>query len=193
MRSLGPLMLGQLADAPSPAAGTDARVPEHAAAEEKRRERESIEPGVVVTLIDETVLLFRRLRGVAAEVHGRGALTAGRRHLLKDLARHGPRTVPQLARAGSVTRQHVQALVNPLVERGHLELTDNPAHKRSPLVRLTASGRGSVEEMNRREMGLWKGLELGVSAAELRTAATALRAVRYALDGEEGNRAVTDH
>jgi DNA-binding MarR family transcriptional regulator len=190
VRSLGPLTLGQLADAPSPATRTDARVRDHAAAEERTRERKAIEPGAVVALIDESVLLFRRLRGVAAEVHGRGALSAGRRYLLKDLSRHGPRTVPQLARARSVTRQHVQALVNPLVERGYLELTDNPAHKRSPLVRLTASGRGSVEEMNRRETGLWKGLEPGVSAAELRTAATALRAVRYALEREAGKRTV---
>jgi len=134
-------------------------------------------------LMDETVLLFHRLRAVAEEVHGQGEASAGRRGVLRSLARGGPQTVPQLARARPVSRQHIQSLVNALAADGLVELVANPAHKRSPLVRLTAAGARRIEAMAARERTLLGVLRIGVTQAELRSAAETLRRVRGAFAG----------
>ncbi len=139
------------------------------------------EAAIVGDLIDETVLLFRRLRSVAEALHGDGGLSGGRRDVLRELKRRGPQTVPQLARSRAVTRQHVQALVNPLEEQGHVEFIDNPAHRRSRLVGLTGSGEEYLDEMQRRESGLLSALNVGASTERVDRAVQVVRLVRKAL------------
>jgi DNA-binding MarR family transcriptional regulator len=137
-------------------------------------------PDALEEVIDETRALFHRLRAVAEQVHAQGELSGGRRGVMKDLARLGPQTVPQLARRRPVSRQHIQSLVNPLLEEGYLERIDNPAHRRSPLLRLTPRGESLVATMDRRESRLLPDLELAISERDLRRAAETLRAVRQA-------------
>lgn len=132
----------------------------------------------LLELFDETVALFHRLRAVAETVHEQGTLTAARRGVLRSLRRAGPRTVPQMARERRVSRQHVQTLVNGLLKDGLVELVDNPAHKRSRLVRLTPRGDALISQMNRREDRLLADLEVGVPPGEIRQAARTLRALR---------------
>jgi DNA-binding MarR family transcriptional regulator len=119
---------------------------------------------------------------VAEEVYGEGEMSAGRRGVLRDLARHGPQSVPQLARRRPVSRQLIQSLVNPLARDGWVELVPNPAHRRSPLVRLTAAGESRVAEMALREGELLARLETGVSEREVARAAQVLRAVRASFE-----------
>jgi len=57
---------------------------------------------------------------------------------LKTLS--GPQTVPAMERARLVTRQHIQTILNELLERKLVETQDNPAHKSSPLIMLSAEG-----------------------------------------------------
>lgn len=132
----------------------------------------------LLRLFDETTALFHRLRAVAAEVHGEGKLSAGRRGILRSLEREGPQTVPQLARARPVSRQHIQTLVNPLIAEGLVAGEENPAHRRSPLLVLTAKGRRHVEAMTRAEAELLKGAETGVPLEEIQQAAATLGAMR---------------
>jgi DNA-binding MarR family transcriptional regulator len=139
-------------------------------------------------VIEETRLLFHRLKRLAEQVHGQGEATAGKRGVLRDLAHRGPRTVPQLARARPVSRQHIQVLVNGLLEEGLVERAENPAHRRSPLVRLTAKGARRVERMEEREAVLLARLRLPVSGDELETSARVLRALRRAFEGTEWKR-----
>lgn len=140
-------------------------------------------------VIDETRSLFHRLKRAAEEVHGQGKLSAGLRGLLMSLERQGPQTVPQMARARPVSRQHVQTLVNRLLEQGLVELADNPAHKRSKLVCLTRQGKATVDEMKRREASIFAEIAAELDAAELEHAAAALRQVRQAFIGESWERA----
>jgi DNA-binding MarR family transcriptional regulator len=142
------------------------------------------------TLFDETVALFHRLRAAAEQVHGQGELSAARRGVLRSLDRLGPQTVPQLARARPVSRQHIQMLVNQLAAEGHVELADNPAHQRSRLVRLTRQGKSLVEAMNHREQKLLAGLETGIPDGKLRAAATVLRAVRQQFESDRWRRLI---
>ena len=132
-------------------------------------------------VIDETTGIFHLLHAIAAQLHGGGELTAGRRGILRGLDRLGPQTVPQMARARPVSRQYIQMLVNGLEADGLVELYENPAHRRSRLVRLTAAGRETLGAMYRREAELYATLDLPVDEGELRDVAAILRRVRETL------------
>jgi DNA-binding MarR family transcriptional regulator len=138
--------------------------------------------GALSALIDEATALFHRLKVAAEQVHQQGSVSAGRRGLLRSLASGGPQSVPQLARARPVSRQLVQTLVNGLLADGYVEYAENPAHRRSHLVRLTRAGRALVAQMDRRERGILNGLDLGISRSELVSAASTLRRLRSALE-----------
>ncbi len=139
-------------------------------------------------LINETALLFHRLKIVAEQVHHQGEMSGGLRSILRSLDRIGAQTVPQMARSRSVSRQHVQMLVNNLIEEGFVELVRNPAHKRSALARLTKQGKKVVDEMNRREAGLMSKTDLAISDRKLDEAAETLRIVRALFESEQWKR-----
>jgi DNA-binding MarR family transcriptional regulator len=139
-------------------------------------------------LFTEVVGLFHRLRILADQLHGQDGMTTGLRSILFELDRSGPRTVPQMARARPVARQHIQGLVDQLRERRLVELKDNPAHRRSHLVRLTDAGRALVEGMNRRETDLLSGLQIPVRPGNLQTATEVLKAVREFLANPDVHR-----
>jgi DNA-binding MarR family transcriptional regulator len=139
-------------------------------------------------LINETVLFFHRLKIVADEVHQQGEMSGGLRGILRRLNKLGEQTVPQMARDRSVSRQNVQMLVNQLAEDGYVEFVKNPAHKRSPFVRLTAAGKKAVEAMNRREEKLFSKTGIGVSDETMREAAETLSLVRSFFESEKWKR-----
>jgi len=139
-------------------------------------------------MITETVSLFHRLRVVADQIHHRGEMTGALRSILRGLDKLGEQTVPQMARARAVSRQHVQALVNQLVVERLVEFVANPAHKRSPLARLTPLGKKTVDAMNRNEAGLLSKADLDVTDKDLRQAAETLRTVRAYFESERWRR-----
>src|SRR5262245_22520126 len=114
--------------------------------------------------------MFHRLRIVADQVHHHGEMTGALRSIMRSLDKLGEQTVPQMARACAVSRQHVQTIVSLLVEEGLVELAPNPAHKRSPLARLTPLGKKAVDAMNRDEAKLLSKANLGVPDQDLREA-----------------------
>jgi len=132
-------------------------------------------------LIEEVILTFRQLRAASAEIHGAGTPMPGQRGVLIDLARLGPQTVAEMAKARGVSRQHVQALVDGFRGRGLVELAENPAHKRSRLVGLTGKGRTLVKAMLARERAALAFLNRPIPAAQLRSATAVLRALRRRL------------
>jgi DNA-binding MarR family transcriptional regulator len=133
------------------------------------------------SLIDETRLLFHRMKVAAEHLHSAEKITAGMRGVLFGLDRSGPQTVPQMARARPVSRQHIQMLVNPLVERRYIKLIDNPTHKRSKLVSLMPSGRRLVERMRKRESKILGAIGSDMSEKQLRSAVAVMRSLREAL------------
>jgi len=139
-------------------------------------------------LINETSLLFHRLKIVADEVHQQGEMSGGLRSILRNLDKHGEQTVPQMARDRSVSRQHVQTLINQLAEAGYVEFIENPAHKRSAFARLTPLGKKTVDRMNRREHKLLSKSGVGVPDRKMHEAAETLRAVRAFFENKEWQR-----
>ncbi|WP_328546810.1 MarR family winged helix-turn-helix transcriptional regulator [Streptomyces platensis] len=83
------------------------------------------------------------VRAVERELADTG-MTAGEHALLDALRTEGPRTVPQLARSMGLDRQPVQRWVNHAAELGLVVTAPNPAHRRSPLIRLTAEGTAAI-------------------------------------------------
>lgn len=138
----------------------------------------------LAALVDETAALSHRLRAAAEATYGEGEASAGRRGVLSSLARLGPQTVPQLARARPVSRQHIQLLVNALLDDGLVALAANPAHRRSHLVRLTVKGARRAEQVAALDARLLGEVASGLSATGLRAAAQTLRAVRSAFEDE---------
>ncbi len=69
-----------------------------------------------------------------------------------------------------------------------VEFVANPAHKRSPLARLTALGKKTVDAMNRNEARLLSKADLDVTDKDLRQAAETLRTVRAYFESERWKR-----
>jgi DNA-binding MarR family transcriptional regulator len=136
------------------------------------------------SVIFEVTALYQRLRVAAEEVHRFGRLSAGKRGILRGLHRNGPQTVPQMARARFVSRQHIQSIVNFLSDEGLVEFIKNPAHMRSKLARLTEKGIDIVNKMNKQEAKLLDKLVIDIPETELLKTAEILRKVRESFEGE---------
>ena len=105
----------------------------------------------IVELIDETRLLYNTFLQVLEQLHGDTGVSPPQRAVLEYLYRNGDATVPDIARARGVTRQHIQSIVNDLLEHGFVEQRPNPAHRRSQLVTLDPEGRSAIESTLDRE------------------------------------------
>jgi DNA-binding MarR family transcriptional regulator len=134
------------------------------------------------SLLDHLGRCAHRLGVDADRLHRGAAGSAARRTVLRALDHGGPQTVPDIARDRSVSRQHIQTVVNELLEDGLVERIPNPAHRRSHLVRLTRPGEREVEAMARREATLLGELDLDVSEVDLEAALLVLARLRSALD-----------
>ena len=100
----------------------------------------------VEQLINEVRLLYQSLVQFGDAIHAGSNVSMGMRAVMEYLDRNGDATVPQVARARRVSRQRIQTLVNPLLERGLVESISNPASKRSPLITLTKTGAKTILE-----------------------------------------------
>jgi len=140
--------------------------------------------GELRAVVDETIALFHRVRYVAEQIYGPDGRSTARRGLLRGLVRYGPRTVPQLALARRVTRQHTQEVVDRLAADGLVELIANPAHARSRLVRATRRGESLVERMDETDARVLVAIGGGLSIRDLAVTARTLRVVCVCFEDE---------
>jgi DNA-binding MarR family transcriptional regulator len=92
---------------------------------------------------------------------------------LRSLKRDGPRTGRQLARTREVSRQHIQILANGLAEQALFEFADNPAHKRSKLLKITELGEQRLARLTGRiedAEDAYEEISPNIGAAEIRPA-----------------------
>lgn len=125
---------------------------------------------------------FQRLRRVANGLHGDLAINASKRAILEDLSANGPRTVPQIAASKDVSRQHIQKVVDALVEQESVSLVPNPEHQRSPLVELTDSGRAAFAEVQKREIHLLRMLAKAMDPPSVKAATSTLHQLLASLE-----------
>jgi DNA-binding MarR family transcriptional regulator len=131
---------------------------------------------------------FNRLRALADDLHRGLGVTGGMRAVLEALEEGGAQTVPHMARAKSVSRQHIQVLVNALVESRLARVDDNPADRRSPLVSVTRQGRAAFARMRGREKAVLAELAAELAPADLATATATLAALQAGLDARLAQR-----
>jgi len=118
----------------------------------------------------EVIHTYFRLRIAGEQIGATPPAGAGSFGLLRSLKKVGPQTVPQLARARDVSRQHIQILANGLVEHGLAEFDDNPAHKRSKLLRITELGERRLAQITERIEEAYEGIARGMNADDIRSA-----------------------
>ena len=136
--------------------------------------------------------LFHKLGAAVTALHEDTGISGGMRAVLESLDADGPRTVPELARSRPVSRQHIQVLVNDLLEQGYVAYQDNPAHKRSKLVRMTEEGRLTFAALRRRENEAFSRLPLDVAPDDLKAAERVLSGLVESFQGAEWRSIVTD-
>ncbi len=139
----------------------------------------------VYQVIWRTRRLFQRLGATANELHEDSGITASQRAVLEFLSQHQPQTVPQMAREKAVSRQHIQVIVNKLLERGLVECTTNPAHNRSSLIQMTSSGRKLFEVIQQKELKLLAIMEKHLTKKKLLMTAQTLQAIEEYLQSEQ--------
>jgi DNA-binding MarR family transcriptional regulator len=71
---------------------------------------------------------------------------------MEILSYAGSITVPEIGRVKSVSRQHIQLVVNTLLEMNLIKRQNNPNDKRTYLVSLTSLGRDTYDAIQIREM-----------------------------------------
>jgi DNA-binding MarR family transcriptional regulator len=139
-------------------------------------------------------VLQERLEALLVEVNGlanrlksdpRATLPNASRTALQLLQRHGPQTVPQIARARFSSRQNIQILINRLQQEGLVEFFTNPDHKRSALVRLTTRGQAIITEAGKEAVELSTKILPSFSQSELSSATDVLSRLRSLLNPSE--------
>lgn len=136
-----------------------------------------------------TVLAYRELMADVFELAGRSRRssdtfarqfghTAARWHVL-SVVHDEAMTVPRIADRLGVTRQSVQRVVDELRAEHLVELADNPAHRRSRLVRITDRGVALADQLFAASAPARASMldTANLSAAELRQARTTLRRI----------------
>ena len=129
----------------------------------------------IEALIIEIVATFFLLRAEGMRIGVVSPSGEGYWSVLRLLKVNGPQTVPQLARYRYVPRQSVQKLANEMLKDGVIELVNNPAHKRSKLLRLTPKGEVVFQEMSDRIAILAETLAEQQDAAQLQRAADVMK------------------
>lgn len=115
--------------------------------------------------------LHSLLKALGDELHAEIGITASMRAVMSSLATDGGRTVPDLARERAVSRQHIQSVINDLLELGLVAAMRNPSHRRSPRLALTDEGRRRLRVIEERETQYLTRIAPAVSHLELAAAA----------------------
>jgi DNA-binding MarR family transcriptional regulator len=139
-------------------------------------------------LIDEARLLFHALKRWSDTLHAERGITPAMRPVLELILLGGPATVPDMARARGVSRQHVQQQVDALLERSLVVRQGNPAHKRSSMIALTDKGRALIQNVRSDEFNALSRMQVGVSDNAILEAAQVLTGWRTALQRDTERR-----
>jgi DNA-binding MarR family transcriptional regulator len=134
--------------------------------------------------LSELVVHIFRLSGLLTAAGDAMAAPAGQttaRWRVLAAIEDAPLTVPQVARAWWLSRQRVQRVADVLVEDGLAVYEDNPGHRRSKLLRITARGHSALQTIRQaqREWADAMGAEIGET--NLRTANAILARVVEAM------------
>ncbi len=139
----------------------------------------------LVHVVDEARLMIHRSMVVVERMHAGEGVTVPMRAVLEFLRTHDPHTVAAIARERSVSRQHVQTIVNDLLDAELVERSNNPNHRRAPLIGLTAVGEQTIDRLHARERDAFEpelADDARLTASRLADAADVLSAIGLGLE-----------
>lgn len=122
----------------------------------------------IADLMLEIAQCFFRVRALGQKTGFITSWGGGAFGFMRSLALLGPLTVPQIAEMRPTSRQRMQRLADELAADGLVRFVDNPRHRRSKLVRLTAKGEARYRELDARLRTMASTLGVAPSAAEIR-------------------------
>ena len=129
----------------------------------------------IAELMLDVAQCFFRIRAMGQRT---GLITSwggGAYGFMRSLAVHGPLTVPRIAAMRPTSRQRMQRLADELAAEGLVEFVDNPKHRRSKLVRLTAEGSARYRDLTARLLTVASTADPGLGEADVRKASETLR------------------
>jgi DNA-binding MarR family transcriptional regulator len=121
-------------------------------------------------LVGRIPRLYSLLKALSDDMHAEIGITTGMRTVMSALSAEGGRTVPHLARELGFSRQHIQSVINEMLDAGLVTAVRNPSHRRSPLLALTEEGRRRLRMIMERETQYWTRIAPAVSHLELAAA-----------------------
>ena len=129
----------------------------------------------IAELMLDVAQCFFRIRALGQKA---GLITSwggGAFGFLRSLALLGPLTVPQIAQMRPTSRQRMQRLADELAADGLVRFVDNPKHRRSKLVQLTARGEKRYRDLNARLLTIAATMGEALQEPEIRRAAGIVR------------------
>jgi len=128
--------------------------------------------------------LFRAFGQVSDQLLRPYGISAADRAVMEFLYPDQALSVPEIARKYSVSRQHVQVTVNFLIEKGLATTSENPRHKRSPLMLLTKRGRELFASILKQDKHRIDALFANVTANDAHVTRTTLQSLLEELKEE---------
>lgn len=126
--------------------------------------------------------VYRKVLRLVELDQRRTGVSVGVRNVLDQLRRGGDLTVPALARGQDLSRQYVQRVVDEAREAGWVEVVDNPAHRRSGLVRLTRAGARAIDRVVAGELERLARVDGDLTARDVDATLRVLDRMQAALD-----------
>jgi len=114
------------------------------------------------------------LAQASSDLNRVSGITPSMRAVMETLYPDTEMTVPAIARLQRVSRQHIQLIVKDLLAAELLDTHDNPAHKRSKLVRLTTKGEAAYDELRAAMLSLCEEMAADMDAGQIETARAVL-------------------
>jgi DNA-binding MarR family transcriptional regulator len=129
----------------------------------------------IAELMLEVAQCFFRIRALGQQSGFITSWGAGTFGFLRSLALLGPLTVPQIARMRPTSRQRMQRLADELAADGLVRFVDNPKHRRSRLVQVTARGKARYGEQNAALLAIASTMGVGLGEAAIRETTEVVR------------------
>jgi len=129
--------------------------------------------------------LFRALGDMADRYLKDDQLTAANRAVMEFLYPREELSVPVIANKYRVSRQHIQVTANQLLAKELIQAVANPDHKRSPLLRLSNSGRDTFAEIRRNESALIEKLFAELHQDDIEVARRVLKSLLMRVESGE--------
>lgn len=137
--------------------------------------------GEFALLVADVYELAGRLREEGERIAAAVGQTQARWQLMSVVSER-PLTVPQAARRLGITRQAAQRTANELTEAGLAGLAENPDHRVSRLLGLTAPGHEALAAITKRAGDFNARLEASVPRRDLTATRRGVRALNSALE-----------